>query len=425
MSQKRIVPYLIGGLAGASLGLAVLIAALVGGGLPFVHHDAQKPTPQQTTPTSLGVTAPQQFQGEQSASLDSVRSIDEGRRDAIVEATRRASPAVVSITVIYHQFVRVAADPLESFFSQGYGRTTVKKQPYEILGSGVIIDKRGYIITNNHVLGESKDSHIFITLSDGRQFQAELVGRSTHYDVALLRFSETVPNMPVATLGDSDDLVPGEWAIAIGSPYRYLLDDPALTVTVGVISALHRDLKQAQDEGPAYLDMIQTDAAINQGNSGGALVNAKGEVIGINTFIISDSDGGNFGAGFALPIKRVKWVMDEIVQYGGLRPRVTGFRGVVLDKRWRYLLKLDDDMTGIYVGRVYPDSPASEAGLQVGDIIRAIDGQLILRKQDFTRLIYEAQVGTKLHLNVQRGDEMRNTVLTISSRIPAPSTNGE
>ncbi|HKI84068.1 MAG TPA: trypsin-like peptidase domain-containing protein, partial [Candidatus Krumholzibacteria bacterium] len=293
------------------------------------------------------------------------------------------------------------------------------KQPYEILGSGVIIDKRGYIITNNHVLGESKDSHIFITLSDGRQFQAELVGRSTHYDVALLRFSEKVPDMPVATLGDSDDLVPGEWAIAIGSPYRYLLDDPALTVTVGVISALHRDLKQAQDEGPAYLDMIQTDAAINQGNSGGALVNAKGEVIGINTFIISGSDGGNFGAGFALPIKRVKWVMDEIVQYGGLRPRVTGFLGAVLDKRWRYLLKLDDDMTGIYVGRVYPDSPASEAGLKVGDVIRAINGQVILRKQDFTRLIYEAQVGTKLHLKVQHGDEMWDTVLTISSHPPA------
>jgi S1-C subfamily serine protease len=370
------------------------------------------------------VTAPAP-EATQTASSDSERGIDEGRRDAIVLATRKASPAVVSITVIYHQFVRVATNPLESFFSQGYGRTTIKKQPYEILGSGVIIDKRGYIITNNHVLGESKDSHIFITLSDGRQFQAELVGRSTHYDVALLRFSEDVPDMPVATLGDSDDLVPGEWAIAIGSPYRYLLDDPALTVTVGVISALHRDLKQAQDEGPAYLDMIQTDAAINQGNSGGALVNAKGEVIGINTFIISGSDGGNFGAGFALPIKRVKWVMDEIVQYGGLRPRVTGFRGVVLDKRWRYMLKLDDDMTGIYVGLVYPDSPASDAGLQVGDIVRAINGQLILRKQDFTRLIYEAQVGTKLHLKVQRGDEIRDTVLTISSHIPAPANKNE
>ncbi len=421
MSQKRIFPYLVGGLAGASLGLVVILAALIYGVGPFSHPATKESSTNQENPTQLGVSAPTTLSRVEEPELTE-RSIDDERQDAIVTATRIASPAVVSITVIYHQFVRVPTDPLESFFPQGFGRTTIKKQPYEILGSGVIIDKRGYIITNNHVLGESKDSRIFITLSDGRQYQAELVGRSTHYDVALLRFSETVPDMPVATLGDSDELVPGEWAIAIGAPYRYLLDDPALTVTVGVISALHRDLKQTQDEGPTYLDMIQTDAAINQGNSGGALVNRRGEVIGINTFIISGSDGGNFGAGFAMPIKRVKWVMNEIVQYGGLRPRVIGFDGVVLDKRLRYMLKLDSDMTGIYVVRVYPDSPATEAGLQVADIVRAINGQIILRKQDFTRLIYEAQVGTKLALKVQRGDQFLDTVLTISSNPPAAAS---
>ena len=423
MSKKRIFPYLIGGLAGASLGLALILIALLNGVRPFSHPTANQTSVEQEHPTQLGVSAPTTLSRVEEPD-QTQRSINDERQDAIVTATRRASPAVVSITVIYHQFVRVAANPLDSLFPQGFGRATIKKQPYEILGSGVIIDKRGYIITNNHVLGESKDSRIFITLSDGRQYQAELVGRSPHYDVALLRFSEKVPDMPVATLGDSDQLVPGEWAIAIGAPYRYLLDDPALTVTVGVISALHRDLRQTQDQGPTYLDMIQTDAAINQGNSGGALVNRRGEVIGINTFIISGSDGGNFGAGFAMPIKRVKWVMDEIVQYGGLRPRVIGFDGVVLDKRVRYMLKLDNDMTGIYVVRVYPDSPATKAGLQVRDIVRAINGQVILRKQDFTRLFYEAQVGTKLYLKVQRGEKLWDTVLTVSATPPAGAAPG-
>ena len=125
-----------------------------------------------------------------------------------------------------------------------------------------------------------------------------------------------------------------------------------------------------------------------------------------------------------MPIKRVRWVMDEIVQYGGLRPRFIGFDGAVLDKRLRYMLKLENDMTGLYVGRVWSQSPATEAGLLSGDIIRAIDGEIILRKQDFTRLIYEAQVGTKLHLKVQRGNELLDSVLTISAGPVTPPAGG-
>jgi len=333
---------------------------------------------------------------------------------------------VVGITVIYDRFSRVPANPLQQFFSgRGFRQGGVIRQPYQKLGSGVIIDPRGYIVTNNHVLGDSKDARIFLTLGDGRQYRAEVVGRAPSFDLALLRFSEAVEDLPVAVLGDSDRLEPGQWAIAIGAPYRYLLDDPALTITVGVISALHRDLEPGQGSAVNYLDMIQTDAAITQGNSGGALVNSRGEVIGINTFIIRSRGGGNLGAGFAVPINRVRWVMDEILQYGELRPRFAGFHGAVLDRRLRYLLQLDDSMTGLFVGEVWAGSPAEKAGLEPGDVIRAIDGRPILRKIDFNRTILEARVGSRLHLSVQRGDEIFDTDLTLAERPrPKPSSQG-
>ena len=406
MDRNRALPYLVGGFLGASLGLGVLLyTSIHSGGAAGVSPDVGG------DPTVGVETGPGASYSE--AAVDSIAM---GQSSAIVRATRRASPAVVSITVIYHEFVRVVSNPLEAFFPQHtVGRAGVRRQPYQILGSGVIIDSKGYIVTNNHVLGEAKESRIFITLGDGRQYEAKLVGRAPHYDLALLQFSETVPEMPVAILGDSDHLEPGEWAIAIGAPYRYLLDDPALTVTVGVISALHRDLEPQKQDVPNYLDMIQTDAAITRGNSGGALVNRKGKVIGINSFIISGPGGGNLGAGFAVPINRVRWVMDEIIRYGGLRPRFSGFDGAILDKRLRYMLNLESSMTGLYVGRVWPHSPAQRAGLKAGDVIRVIEGQSIRRKLDFTRMVFEARVGSQLHLQVQRGDEIFGTVLTLSA----------
>lgn len=286
----------------------------------------------------------------------------------------------------------------------------MRRLPFEILGSGVIVDERGYIVTNDHVLVSPKnsDNRIFVTLADGRQYEAEEVGRSGSRDLALLRFTEQVPNMPVAILGDSDLLQPGEWAIAIGAPYRELLDDPSLTVTVGVISALHRDLKQFRENQSErnYLGMIQTDAAIHQGNSGGALVNAKGEVIGINAFIISGSNGGSFGASFAVPINRVRWVLNEILEYGEMRPRYHGFDGLVIDAYAKRMLELPQELYGVLVTRVDPDSPAANAGLQEGDIVQAIGEQLLLSKRDYQRVLYDLPLGSRLALRVAREGEM-------------------
>jgi serine protease Do len=411
MSRQRALPYLLGVSLGASLALVLLIFLLVRGADPLTWFSSRS-HPSEEFPGQIGNEAGAARWGDVSALMD---SISIGRNDAIVEATRLASPAVVSITVIYHEFVRVASNPMQSLLPDGrLGRGGVRRQPFEILGSGVIIDPRGYIVTNDHVLAQNNsDNIIFITLADGRQYEAEEVGRARSHDLALLRFTEEVPNMPIAYLGDSDLVEPGEWAIAIGAPYRELLDDPSLTVTVGVISALHRDLKQFSQGDRNYFGMLQTDAAIHQGNSGGALVNARGEVIGINAFIISGSDGGSFGASFAVPINRVRWVVNEILEFGGLRPRFHGFDGFILDKHWRLVLELDESVYGLYLTRIVPDSPALEAGLQAGDIIQAIGGQPLLRGRDFYRVMYESPLGSQLSLRVQRGDEVFDTELTL------------
>ncbi len=423
MSRSRILPYLVGGLLGATVGLTALLIVVLRGGIaaPTVVEGSTDPSPQAHR---VGAVGPGAGWTSSPAMED---SISKGRSNAIVIATRRASPAVVGVTVIYDTWSRVPPRTPGEFLSQQmYGWRKVRRKRFERLGSGVIVDARGLIVTNNHVLGDERSFRIFITLGDGRQYQAEVVGRAPSYDLALLRFSEPVEDIPVAVLGNSDELEPGEWAIAIGAPYRDLLDDPGLTVTVGVISALHRDIEPGQDTSPYYLDMIQTDASITRGNSGGALVNRDGEVIGINSFMISNPEGVNLGAGFAVPINRVRWVLDEIVQYGRVRPNFSGIYGSVLNKQQRYKWGLGDDVTGFFVERVWRNSPADEAGIMPGDVIRTIEGQPIRRKFDVTRMLFATRVGSQIKLQVQRGDKIFDTTLTLSEGPKAgASPNGQ
>jgi len=232
-----------------------------------------------------------------------------GRTNAIVLAARKVSPAVVSVVVT--QIRVVTYDPFgglgfDDFFRDFFPRHTYR-QEIKSMGSGVIVDKRGYIITNAHVVYNA--TRIKVTLPDNRRFDAELMGMDTDLDLALLRIRGK--DLPVAPLGDSRDLMIGEWAIAIGNPFGFLMEDAQPTVTVGVISALHRDIRSSGSAG-LYTDMIQTDAAINPGNSGGPLCNALGEVIGINTFILSHA-GGSEGVGFARPITDVKRFINEVL----------------------------------------------------------------------------------------------------------------
>ncbi|MCB5287273.1 MAG: trypsin-like peptidase domain-containing protein [Candidatus Cloacimonetes bacterium] len=227
------------------------------------------------------------------------------RQNAITHAVAEIAPAVVSVNVIKTQIVRGRIPANFGFFGFFDFFGPVQRQVQSI-GSGVIYDPEGYIITNAHVV--SGATAIKVVLPDQREFDAELVGIDDVHDIAKLRIKSS--QLPIARLGNSDNLMVGEWSIALGNPYGYLMNDAKPSVTVGVISALGRNISGDQG-GSQYLNMIQTDTAINQGNSGGPLVNIHGEVIGINTFIFSET-GGSIGLGFAIPINTVKDLMGNI-----------------------------------------------------------------------------------------------------------------
>jgi len=226
------------------------------------------------------------------------------RINSITEAVKAVEPAVVSINVIKTEYVR-AASPFGFGFFDFFGSIPLLRQ-VESIGSGVIYDSNGYIITNAHVV--SGAAQIKVILPDKREFSGTVAGIDEVHDIAKVKINGN--KLPVAQLGNSNDLITGEWSIALGNPYGFLLNDSKPSVSVGVISAINRNFAARQDRRE-YKAMIQTDAAINQGNSGGPLVNINGEVVGINTFILSES-GGNIGIGFAIPINSVKNILAKL-----------------------------------------------------------------------------------------------------------------
>ncbi|HQO18040.1 MAG: trypsin-like peptidase domain-containing protein [Candidatus Cloacimonas sp.] len=226
------------------------------------------------------------------------------RINSITEAVKAVEPAVVSINVIKTEYVR-AASPFGFGFFDFFGSIPLLRQ-VESIGSGVIYDSNGYIITNAHVV--SGAAQIKVILPDKREFSGTVAGIDDIHDIAKVKINGN--KLPAAQLGNSNDLITGEWSIALGNPYGFLLNDSKPSVSVGVISAINRNFAARQDRRE-YKAMIQTDAAINQGNSGGPLVNINGEVVGINTFILSES-GGNIGIGFAIPINSVKSILAKI-----------------------------------------------------------------------------------------------------------------
>jgi len=226
---------------------------------------------------------------------------DNQRHNEITAAVQAVEPAVVSVNVTKVQYVRRFSG--FSFFDF-FGDIPMQRQ-VESIGSGVIYDPQGLIVTNAHVVQGA--SEITVVLPDKREFPAVLVGIDDVHDIAKLRI--TGSNLPVAKLGSAKNLMIGEWAIALGNPYGFMMSDPKPTVSVGVISALNRSFEP--QEGRSYRGMIQTDAAVNPGNSGGPLVNIQGEVIGINTFIVSET-GGNIGIGFAIPVDQVRSILNTL-----------------------------------------------------------------------------------------------------------------
>ncbi|MFW5717606.1 MAG: Do family serine endopeptidase [Spirochaetota bacterium] len=280
------------------------------------------------------------------------------------------------------------------------------------LGSGVIVRREGstvYVLSNNHVVGTADE--ISIRLHDGREFEAEIVGTDERTDLALVSF-RTDEAVPVARLGNSDDLDVGDWVLAVGNPFGF-----ESTVTVGIVSALRRDPQPGAGVAD-FTDYIQTDAAINPGNSGGALVNLDGEVIGINTWIASRS-GGSVGLGFAIPINNAWRVIDDLVERGRVR---YGWLGVTIgDLETPGTPGLADDLgvdpeAGALVTNLIVDSPADRDGLLAGDFVTSIDDEPVSDARELTRLIGRRSAGERVRIGVVREGRARIVRVRIGER---------
>jgi len=333
--------------------------------------------------------------------------VSRGRRNAIVRAAERAAPAVVSVNVLQTTVVQT---PYRDFFGYFY---VPRRRTVQNIGSGFIINTRGYLLTNQHVV--DKASKISVSTSDGTTYDALIVGTDPNSDVALLKIDPADAKLPVVQLGDSDELYIGEWVIAIGSPFGLLLEDPQPTVTVGVISAIGRDIVRDQSErDKVYANMIQTDAAINPGNSGGPLVNALGEVIGINTFIFSPS-GGSVGMGFAIPINRATRIAEDLILGGKVRRPWLGIQVQELSADILSGLGYPDDrrIQGVLVADIQPYSPAAAGNaLHPGDIITGLNGKPVHSIDDWTGEMLDIRVNNTVELSILRSGRTLTVALS-------------
>ena len=337
--------------------------------------------------------------------------IDESRRTAIVRAAEEVSPSVVSISVLSRVVASVPffEDPFFGEFWREFFPPRLYEREVQSLGSGVIISESGYIVTNAHVVKDAES--IKVTLPDGRTFDGKIVGIADKFDIALIKVDGN--NLPVAKIGDSDNLLIGEWVIAVGNPFGFLLEDLQPTVTVGVVSALHRTIKGHSER--IYRDMIQTDAAINPGNSGGPLVNALGKVIGINTFIFTKS-GGSEGIGFAIPINTVMRIVGELKEYGHMREGYLGFTVQDMDKDLKEAMEYPYTY-GVLVNSVDPKGPAS-GKIHERDIIITMDNRKLFNTGDFEDITYALVPDQKIRLKVWRnGKQYTVTVRSIEFKL--------
>lgn len=307
---------------------------------------------------------------------------------AITQAVQNVGPSVVTVVGIIPGQM--------TFFGQTSDQT--------VSGSGLFISEEGYILTNYHVVEDTEK--LSVVLSDGSQSEAIIVGSDVYADLAVLKTDGKVP--AVGTLGNSEVLTPGETVIAIGSP----LGDFKNSVTVGVVSATGRSIDTGQ--GYNIEGLIQTDAAINQGNSGGPLVNLAGEIVGINTLVVRNSQSGTVaeGLGFALPVNTAKAVAEQIIQKGYFSRPYLGiqYQAVTPFVARRYNLPVE---WGVYITEVIPDSPASQAGLRQGDIITSVGDVTLDETHSYLNALFEYQPGDQIPVEVSRGDQRVQVEVTL------------
>jgi serine protease Do len=270
-------------------------------------------------------------------------------------------------------------------------------------GTGFIIRPAGIILTNQHVVANA--DRVVVTLPDGSDLPATVLGEDPITDIAVLRVKGE--NLPTVTPGRSTDLMIGEWVVALGNPYAFLLGNAEPTVTVGVVSATGRNILPGGDQTGLYLDMIQTDAAINPGNSGGPLTNALGEVVGVNSSIFSNS-GGSVGLGFAIPIERAIRVADEIIRRGTVRRAWVGLEveGARAMREWK-------SQGGVVLASVAPDGPSARAGLRAGDVLTEANGRRLRNYLDWEAVKLDLHVGNVVEVTVRSGNAtVRRRVVT-------------
>ena len=336
--------------------------------------------------------------------------LDRSRRTALVTAVEQVTPSVVGIYALTPQ-VSGQGQLRWEFFRQFFPNLPQFQNRYiPQLGSGIVLDSSGYFLTNDHLVGRAEQ--IWVILSDGREIAAQVVGTDPSYDLAVIRVSEqeNPGTYQTAPLGKAEELMIGEWVVALGNPYGLYLEDPRPSVTAGVVSALHRDIKLGEGS-PVYKDMIQTDAAINPGNSGGPLANAAGEVVGINTFIFTQG-GGSLGIGFAIPIEIAIDVAEELILYGQVRGRWIGIAVKNLTAALAAQLGTSSP-NGLVVWSLERGSPADRAGVQLGDIIRQVNGEMVSDPIEARRSIFAARVGDTVNLGIERNNEMINIPVTL------------
>ena len=350
--------------------------------------------------------------------MAAVASMPAGQPVDLTYAAERSLPSVVYIkntqnskvqTVEYNDpFEDFFSDPFGGFFGRGNGGTRkrqVQTPKRTAAGSGVIISADGYIVTNNHVVDGADE--LTVTLNDNKEFSARIIGADATTDLALIKIDGK--QLPAIQIANSDQVKVGEWVLAVGNPLG--LNN---TVTAGIVSA------KARTMGQGVSSMIQTDAAINQGNSGGALVNTRGELIGINAMIYSQT-GSNIGYGFAIPTAIMNKVVDDIKQYGTVQRAMIGISGsdvnAYVDSEKEKGNEIDlGTMEGIYVGEIVEGGAAEDAGMKKGDVITHIDGQKVTKFGELQGIIAQKRPGDKVTVNYLRNKKKNTITLTLKNQ---------
>jgi len=365
----------------------------------------------------LLLVSPLSVRGESQDSVAALRQLGK----AFTSIVEKTSPAVVSLkaqSTVNRESSRCydspfGEDPFEFWFGPRSPRERTpqrrnQEQPITAMGSGFIISQDGYILTNNHMVGDTKK--VEIELSDGRKFTAKIIGTDPDSDIAVVKIE--AENLPYLELADSDTLQVGEWVLAIGNPLTF-----SHTVTAGIVSAKGRSVGLANIE-----NFIQTDAAINRGNSGGPLLNLDGKVVGINTAIVGAT--GNIGIGFAIPINMAKHAYKQLREGKSVERGFIGVQFEQLTPEVAASLGLPEDTKGVTVSMVVKDSPAEEAGLKVYDVIVEFEGRPVEKSNEFISRVSMLEPGTKVDVVVLREGKRKTFTIKLAKRPPGQELAG-